>query len=1044
MHNWLRLSLLLLVIFNSQFSISILHAQTVGEAFYIYRNDGQFNAFFRDEVDSIAYSHYDADSIYYDENVTQLVYTADSLYRIPLAAIDSVSFVQPETIYQPNVISYPSLSDYIVSVNDMCISFKNDIPSSVAPKKGDVLYFETYEEPFPMGFAGKVSDVTIGDYYTVCCDTATIQDVYQQVVSCDAFGTLGDEDVSEARGGRRKASFSSKPITIPIGAGVQLPGAGGGVSGSITFTATGKIVKKFVVGEEPQFDASITFTEDMNMKTEIHGGINGSINLINKPLPPVPLGATGLYAEVLITPFLDYSLEDALSAELNRTVSTTYGCRLEKGRLMPYKVNSSPSATPNMSLSSNVSLFGGLMVEGSIALTGGIAKVKATGKVGVFADGNFVAMESGADNTNAYERNLNSQVTVGARMDISLTAGLYAELAGIEIAKAELQPVGFRMNFMEKNFYVVPTFTDMTYTKGSDLSEAVVSGRVSRNLIGAKTIGLSLYDSTNKLVDSYYAPQSYKKDGYDLSATFKGLKPGTQYICYPVVEVDKQYWKATPSVTVGSSFTVTTGEATNITMDAATLGGSFTGSDVEEYGVCYAKAGSDEWKRVKVDRAEGGVFTVDVEKLLPETGYSFYAYVKVHEEYINGEEKTFTTPRKPVISSVDATGITAYEVVVGGRIDGYAPDLVEKYGVMFEENGRNNWQNFEADNITDDGSFTVALSNLQPNTKYDFFAYMHLKGAKESDDGLITHFTTLEEGVVAAITGEATNVTKESAVLNGTIEGYDETRVKEYGFFYCEYGGTPVNIQASYISDGAFSAALSGLTLETTYTFYAYCIDDKGTTIEGERKTFSTMKKEEGVTTCPDGNHPHMIDLGLPSGTKWACCNVGASEPEQYGNYYAWGETQPKSTYNWETYAYWHDNDGNGSCNLIEIVNIGSDIAGTGYDAATVNWGAPWRMPSWAQCQELNNKCPYTWTTQNGVYGRKFFGPSGGTIFLPAAGYHYSDWGLYGAGSDVEFWSSTLDEDYQDEAYCLGFYSGFTSWGCGSARSNGLSVRPVR
>ena len=87
-------------------------AQTIGDAFYIYRNDGQFNAFFRDEVDSIAYSHYDLDSIYYDENVTQLVYTPDSLYRIPLAVIDSVAFcVNDITVSQ----------DYL-SVNENCYS----------------------------------------------------------------------------------------------------------------------------------------------------------------------------------------------------------------------------------------------------------------------------------------------------------------------------------------------------------------------------------------------------------------------------------------------------------------------------------------------------------------------------------------------------------------------------------------------------------------------------------------------------------------------------------------------------------------------------------------------------------------------------------------------------------------------------------------------------------------------------------------------------------------------------------------------------------
>lgn len=198
---------------------------------------------------------------------------------------------------------------------------------------------------------------------------------------------------------------------------------------------------------------------------------------------------------------------------------------------------------------------------------------------------------------------------------------------------------------------------------------------------------------------------------------------------------------------------------------------------------------------------------------------------------------------------------------------------------------------------------------------------------------------------------------------------------------------------------------------------------------------------EKGETTCPDANHPHMIDLGLPSGTKWACCNVGASTPEGYGNYYALGETQPKSVYNWHTYQYgYYNNDGDYS----HLVNIGSDIAGTQYDAATANWGSPWRMPSWTQIQELLNNCTSVWTTQNGVNGRKLTSPIGGTIFLPAAGYRWND-ELDSLGSWGIYWSSTLDKSYPSGAYGLGFDSDDAGWNyTGYERYVGQSVRPVR
>ncbi len=193
---------------------------------------------------------------------------------------------------------------------------------------------------------------------------------------------------------------------------------------------------------------------------------------------------------------------------------------------------------------------------------------------------------------------------------------------------------------------------------------------------------------------------------------------------------------------------------------------------------------------------------------------------------------------------------------------------------------------------------------------------------------------------------------------------------------------------------------------------------------------------------CPDGNHPHMIDLGLPSGTKWACCNVGANTPEGYGGYYAWGETEEKGTYNWNTYRYWTDYDGDGNVDSNEVTNLGSDIAGTQYDVAHVQWGGSWVMPSLDQIKELLNNCSSKWVTQNGVNGRQFIGPSGGTVFLPAAGGRGTD-DLVDAGSYGYYWSSSQYPSYSYDAYGLRFYSGRAGWDGGDYRSGGRTVRPV-
>ncbi len=194
-------------------------------------------------------------------------------------------------------------------------------------------------------------------------------------------------------------------------------------------------------------------------------------------------------------------------------------------------------------------------------------------------------------------------------------------------------------------------------------------------------------------------------------------------------------------------------------------------------------------------------------------------------------------------------------------------------------------------------------------------------------------------------------------------------------------------------------------------------------------------KDDKVYLKCPDDHHPHIIDLGLPSGTKWCCCNVGATTPEGYGGYYAWGETSEKSVYNGDTYAYYNSNTGS-------YTNIGSDIAGSQYDVTHVRMGAPWRMPSTEQQQELIDNCTRTWTQQNGVNGTLVTGKNGGQIFLPAAGYRWNDYLSY-AGSDGYYWSSSLGPYYDYYAYNLYFGSGGWNWFSCDYRSYGRSVRAV-
>ena len=184
------------------------------------------------------------------------------------------------------------------------------------------------------------------------------------------------------------------------------------------------------------------------------------------------------------------------------------------------------------------------------------------------------------------------------------------------------------------------------------------------------------------------------------------------------------------------------------------------------------------------------------------------------------------------------------------------------------------------------------------------------------------------------------------------------------------------------------------------------------------------------------------VDLGLS--VKWASCNVGATSPEEYGDYFAWGETEEKSDYIPLTYKYYlGDLDGDGDYyESNEYQNIGSNISGTSYDVAHVKWGGSWRMPTLDEIKELYDKCSWQWIEVNGIEGQKVTGPNGNSIFLPAAGDRFGT-EVLGRGSYGDYWSGTLHENYSYGAYNLTFYSDYLDWDNYYNRFYGHTVRPV-
>lgn len=184
------------------------------------------------------------------------------------------------------------------------------------------------------------------------------------------------------------------------------------------------------------------------------------------------------------------------------------------------------------------------------------------------------------------------------------------------------------------------------------------------------------------------------------------------------------------------------------------------------------------------------------------------------------------------------------------------------------------------------------------------------------------------------------------------------------------------------------------------------------------------------------------VDLGLS--VKWATCNVGASKPEGYGDYYAWGETTTKSNYDWDTYK-WCQGSGDSMTKYCTSSSYGKvdnkSVIELSDDVAYVKWGNKWRMPTEDEMDELTTKCSWKWTKQSGVNGYLVTGPNGKTIFLPASGFYEYD-ELCDRGEGAIYWTSSL-HDACDGAYYLDMTTSVHDLNSGWLRSSGCLVRPV-
>lgn len=429
-------------------------------------------------------------------------------------------------------------------------------------------------------------------------------------------------------------------------------------------------------------------------------------------------------------------------------------------------------------------------------------------------------------------------------------------------------------------------------------------------------------------------------------------------------------------------------------------------------------------------------YTTGITGLDPETTYYFRSFVRQNGQDTYGETKSFTTPL--LLKTFDADNISETKACINAKLDLTNVQYKSlEYGFYWgtSESEQNTY--VKCSNLSE-SIFSHQLSGLMPNKQYWFKSCVIVDSYTYMSE--VKLFATNDIDATVE-TLDATDVGGKKATLNGKLT-VNSTEILEINvwFLYSDKETTLEGLKNSgktasstFSNENAFIAFLSGLTLNATYSYLSVA-KVGGKTLYGDLKQF---------TTHPD--YPEAIDMGLS--VKWSSWNLGASSPEDYGEYYAWGELEPKTKYNWSTYKWCK----NGSADTMNKYTTqtgfetkdNKTVLDLEDDVAHVILGGNWRMPTIDEWHYLHLNCFLKWTEQNGVMGILVTARNGNSIFLPAAGYRDGTT-LYGVGGGSCYWSSSIL--YEDPKWAKYVYFNTDSdhiYGSDAYRYVGLQVRPV-
>ncbi len=940
-------------------------SQQEQNAIYNYRNDNQFNAFLNIDVQKITYSQVDALGVEHKYAVVQEVWTPDSVYRIPLEAIDYIGFRAPKTEFKDGVFIIDEKHlPYITDADNSSISFQEGTSADMMPVKGQIVFSDLAVDPFYMGFAGRVVEIEQStDVIKYICEPVSPGEVYSKCVelvkiTSDENDILQVDGTSQTRISRKTRNIGDDgTLTIPtinLSAGIE------GVDIEATFTyifdyffSVGVTDKDFVslkVTRESEYSAN------MDVKLIETEGTSKEMWL---PWPIYTLGAG-----------------NKLGFSLNAGIFFDRKGSLNLKAKIPYK-------------STHIDFY-------SWSSDDGFQHIE-------YKEGGWSAMKNYITSGEAWNNseitlNVNGSAAFGPVLEASFQVWKPSFFSIDARAKAGLELSGeLSLDIQELitdgfDFYKTAS-EDMKITTGLKIGGEI--GYTIKNKFNKITgADITFFKTERYILPRFTEP---KLPDYNSGAWEGGCEPmsffsqPTNLIFFP------------GKVGIGVY------DANNTCLGYVQSDNWFFGGDEDDWENSWLQCDISQYVK---DKPAGSQLQIH-------PMFDMLGFID-----IKGSPKADVTIPQPLAlgtAILDMGEGVSQNISITGGWGAYSAFVLDESKCSAEI--KQNQDNFylQVDGLSK-GSTTITVKDLRTGDTKEIIVTVSDKITTLQLSSESLSFESSEKSEEITITSNDNWAASSDqswctvSPASGTGDGVLNITVQEYS-------GTESRSATVTVKAGTLTKAV----------------------------TVTQNGKSQGDSEKNPPAGAEAVDLGLPSGTLWANMNVGASSPEDYGDYFAWGETTPKDIYSWPSYKWC-----NGSETTMTKYCSNSKYGDNGFtdsktvldakdDAARANWGGDWRMPTDPEFGELIDNTTNEWTTQNGVNGYKFTSKTNGnSIFLPAAGYRWEGWFSYqNAGSKGYYWSSSLNESHMVTARQLIFGNSYV-YADFIVRNDGLSVRPVR